>query len=164
MIDKETDFLKLVEYNTVASSFGCLCQKVKEMQTYLVDKYGPRLELSYQEHAKLDDNLGQDYIKKIADVFKRANEQYLQSMKARYPAKYEKVTSKDLWTLFVIDKEERNICDQKWIEHELYRLHGMKSMRLTLREIGERSRVDEETKSLHIDGNEIGFVYYRTGY
>lgn len=40
MIDKDTDSLKLVEYNTIASSFGILCQKVKEVQDYVLDKYG----------------------------------------------------------------------------------------------------------------------------
>lgn len=30
MIDKDSDSIKMVEYNTVASSFGCLCQKVAE--------------------------------------------------------------------------------------------------------------------------------------
>jgi len=39
MIDKETYQLKLVEYNTIASSFGCLAQKVGEIQAYIKDKY-----------------------------------------------------------------------------------------------------------------------------
>ena len=40
MIDHLTDTPKLVEYNTIASSFGILSQKVVLMQKYIQDKYG----------------------------------------------------------------------------------------------------------------------------
>ena len=40
MIDKYTSTLKLVEYNTIATSFGCLAQKTVEIQSYIRTKYG----------------------------------------------------------------------------------------------------------------------------
>ena len=40
MIDKPTHTMKLVEYNTIASSFGCLSNKVSNMHRYVLEKYG----------------------------------------------------------------------------------------------------------------------------
>lgn len=47
MIDQPTHSIKLVEYNTIASSFGCLSQKVREMHRYVLAKYGSDLALNY---------------------------------------------------------------------------------------------------------------------
>ena len=85
-------------------------------------------------------------------------------MASRFPDKYETMKETDVRVLFVIEDEERNICDQKWIEHQIYQAHKIKSMRMTFSQIYERAKVDPETKVLTIDGYEIGFVYYRTGY
>ena len=53
MIDQPTHSIKLVEYNTIASSFGCLSNKVREMHSYVLQKYQDRLPLNYGlgEHA-----------------------------------------------------------------------------------------------------------------
>ena len=48
MIDQPTRELKLVEYNTIASSFGCLSQKVRNLHHYLADKYAPELKFNYK--------------------------------------------------------------------------------------------------------------------
>jgi len=36
------------------------------------------------------------------------------------------------WVLFVCEDDERNICDQKMIEVQLQRKHGISSMRKTM--------------------------------
>ena len=51
MIDVPSNQAKLVEYNTIASSFGILSQKVGEMQKYIKDKYP---HLAKQHYEKLD--------------------------------------------------------------------------------------------------------------
>lgn len=51
MIDIPSDTPKLVEYNTIACSFGILSQKVAEMQKYIRDKY--QIPLNY---ARLPDD------------------------------------------------------------------------------------------------------------
>jgi len=43
MIDVVSNQLKMVEYNTVASSMGCLCNGVKIIQSYLHEKYETEL-------------------------------------------------------------------------------------------------------------------------
>ena len=47
MIDVPSNSVKLVEYNTIASSFGVLSQNVKEVQAYIRQKYGDS-ELNYK--------------------------------------------------------------------------------------------------------------------
>lgn len=70
----------------------------------------------------------------------------------------------DIWVLFVCEDDERNLCDQKAIEHDLMKNLGIKSMRKTLNELIAQSVFCPKTKVLRVDGNEIGFVYYRTCY
>ena len=49
MYDMPTQTIKLVEYNTIASSFGCLSQKVKYMHEYVRAKYEDNLNFNYIE-------------------------------------------------------------------------------------------------------------------
>mmetsp|Transcript_19284 Transcript_19284/g.13851 ORF Transcript_19284/g.13851 Transcript_19284/m.13851 type:complete len:83 (-) Transcript_19284:781-1029(-) len=69
------------------------------------------------------------------------------------------------WVLFVVENIEKNVGDQKLVESSLYFDHGkIKSKRLTLQQVYEHGHLDEQTGALIIQGNEIGFVYYRSGY
>ena len=47
MIDQPNNDVKLVEYNTIASSFGILSQKVLIMQKYLREKYADEIDQNY---------------------------------------------------------------------------------------------------------------------
>ena len=49
MIDVPSNTPKLVEYNTIASSFGVLSQKVKGIQKYIRDKYSDKISYAYDE-------------------------------------------------------------------------------------------------------------------
>lgn len=93
----------------------------------------------------------------------RSVKAYYQNMKERYGDEY---TSKfkDIWTVFVIEKGERNNCDQKQIEIGLYETQGIRTMRLNLTEIAERGVMCQKTSILKIQEREVGFVYFRTGY
>ena len=48
MIDQPNNDVKLVEYNTIASSFGILTQKVGIMQRYIKEKYGDEIHQNYE--------------------------------------------------------------------------------------------------------------------
>ena len=85
LLDQRTKSLKLVEYNTIACSFGCLSQKVKEIQDYLIDKYGRELaELNYQgccckPNSMIQDLQAEPYIVRLVDQFKLAIDFYMES-------------------------------------------------------------------------------------
>jgi hypothetical protein len=51
MINVPTSDAKMVEYNTIASSFGILSQKVGDMQHYIKCKYS---HLAKQKYEKLN--------------------------------------------------------------------------------------------------------------
>lgn len=72
-------------------------------------------------------------------------------------------TPEDPWVLFVVDEKERNVVDQKIIEVQLQLKTGIKSMRMTFKEILQEKELNENNV-LTVRGKEIGFVYYRTGY
>ena len=48
MIDQPSNSIKLVEYNTIASSFGILSQKVGVLQNHIKVKYGDQIDYKYQ--------------------------------------------------------------------------------------------------------------------
>ena len=60
MIDQPTSTLKLVEYNTIASSFGCLSNKVHRMHKYINNKYGEDLEFNYGMTSDYESQIVQD--------------------------------------------------------------------------------------------------------
>ena len=64
MIDVPTNSVKLVEYNTIASSFGILSQKVLVIQDYIRHKYGENncnvAELKYNYEELVADKYAND--------------------------------------------------------------------------------------------------------
>ena len=49
MLDAPSNSLKLVEYNTIASSLSSHCQQVRKLQSYILDKYSDLLTLNYSQ-------------------------------------------------------------------------------------------------------------------
>ena len=170
MIDQPSNSVKLVEYNTIASSFGVLSQKVKFVQEYLRHKYEGQIEYNYKPLKPLDfdadlartvefGNTAQNsFTEKMVANFKTAMEHYKRTLKEKF-----NIESQDPWVLFVVEDKERNVVDQKIIETELQKHTGIKSMRMTFAEIYEAMKMDEN-HVLTIRNKEIGFVYYRAGY
>jgi hypothetical protein len=96
------------------------------------------------------------YIDRLTNCFKIATDLYRESVKIGDP-------NRSLTVLFVIEDNERNVIDQKVIEHELYRRYKIHSMRCNFDCIN-CGKLDPETGVLKVMGKEIAFVYYRTGY
>jgi hypothetical protein len=167
MIDHPTNTIKLVEFNTIATGMGILSQKVSFLQKYIKDKYSDVIEYNYETIEEEEANgpvdfsgpKMQDYTKNMIGYFNHAIELYKESVKSKFSHVVE-----DPWVLFVIEEVERNLTDQKILEVELWRVHGVKSMRFSFAEIEKLSEMDTETNILRIRGKEIGFVYYRCGY
>lgn len=68
MIDWSTRALKLVEFNTVATGFCCMSNKVQNMHAYILAKYGDSLKLNYGLEAASDDLNYRKYIKLDAEL------------------------------------------------------------------------------------------------
>ena len=161
-----------MEYNSIASSFGTLSNKVHHMHEYVRRKYGADLNFNYDKpendywsFIKSDPDLkslhyhqgDHHYSTKLAESFKHALQLYCRSVQHTGDPR-------DIWVLFVCEDDERNLCDQKAIENDLLTKFGIKSMRKTLDEISKEFTLDQRTKVLQVGGKEIGLVYYRTCY
>jgi hypothetical protein len=109
MIDVPSDTIKLVEYNTIASSFGPLSWKVGELQEYLSAKhlsnqseiktnYDP-VDLSqiHPMHAK-----GRVYVDGHIKAYKQAIDFYKESVGNKVA---------DAFVLYVASTNERNLID-----------------------------------------------------
>lgn len=95
-----------------------------------MQKYHNKLELNYQDHS--DDGHSGKNIQEMAKVFARTAHLYHESMIKSHPELYNSMKPENFWVLFVVDEGERNVCDQKWIEYELFNSYKIPSMRMTL--------------------------------
>jgi hypothetical protein len=83
MLDAPTDALKLVEYNTIASSLSSHCQRVREVQSYILDKYSDKLSLNYTNEDQGE--LSKNNIETMAGVFFRACQLYALDKQTKFP-------------------------------------------------------------------------------
>ncbi|AMD18848.1 HBL054Cp [Eremothecium sinecaudum] len=151
LIDGDNAQIKQVEFNTVSVSFGGLSSKVSELHSYLnaSGKYanGKRfydLEVPISNSAECITNGMANAIKKYNAVSK----------------------AKDSIVVFVVQKSERNVFDQRLLEYNLFKQHGILSKRLTIHEIHTKIILEPTKKKLYLKstGQEVGLVYFRAGY
>jgi len=113
MMDKVTKSLKLVEYNTIACSFGCLSQKVRNLQDYICHKYCKELPRNYgieckcEESVKMNEMNERSYTDRLVDCFKQAIVLYQKSLEERG---FTDIQSNPA-VLFVVEDTERNVID-----------------------------------------------------
>ncbi|AAS51510.1 ACR284Cp [Eremothecium gossypii ATCC 10895] len=152
LLDADSGDLKQVEFNTVSVSFAGLSTKVGAVHNFL------------NESGKYSRNGGRFYesevpISESAFLLPRAL--------ASAADKYNSLTgSRDTIVAFIVQRGERNVVDQRILEYNLFERQGVKSVRLMLHEVHERTRLDPITKRLYLTstGQEIAVVYFRTCY
>ncbi|RKP14755.1 glutathione synthase, partial [Piptocephalis cylindrospora] len=148
--------IRQVEVNTIAASFAVLSEKTTLLHRYL-DKYrgdGQEKAIGAGINSSLPDNQSAH---NIAQALHKANELSFGSEKLGY-------------LLMVVQPEERNIFDQRGIEHALLECStkgvgpGIRAIRCSLKELGEEASLQPETNHLFFRGHHIQIVYYRSGY
>ena len=74
------------------------------------------------------------------------------------------------YILFVIQPNERNVFDQRFLEYELLQTHGIRAVRRTFEELETQSYLAEDSRALLLKTStsttpvEISLVYFRAGY
>lgn len=58
MLDRMTNSLKLVEFNTIAAALTSLANRVWEVQSMILDKYSDKLKFNYNLSDNKDDGAG----------------------------------------------------------------------------------------------------------
>ncbi|KAJ8326408.1 Glutathione synthetase [Batrachochytrium dendrobatidis] len=66
--------------------------------------------------------------------------------------------------VMLVQPNEFNIFDQRWIEYTLRNNYGVRLMRKTLTEMDAQSRLEGSENRLFVDNVEVAVVYYRAGY
>jgi len=133
--------VKQVEFNTIASSFGCLTSQLVNQHKYVVQEAGYRDHLLNIPENNALSGLASAMVSawKLYDIPKSV-------------------------ILFLVEDVTYNVCDQKFHEFEIRRqCPDVFIIRRTLTEIGNRGSLTKD-KRLMIDGLEIGVVYMRCGY
>ncbi|KAF9220257.1 glutathione synthase [Gyrodon lividus] len=149
--------VKQVEFNTISSSFGPLSERAAAMHRHL------HALTNYHDispHLKPENFPPNNTTSGLAEGLAEAHKVY---------------GAKGAYILFVVQPNERNVFDQRWIEYELLEKHSIRVVRQTFTELSSSAKLDPETRILHLTipstGSnlpptpiEISTVYFRAGY
>ncbi|KAG6379415.1 glutathione synthase [Boletus reticuloceps] len=144
--------LKQVEFNTISSSFGPLSEKVSAMHRYL---YALTNYYHGSPHLKPENFPPNDTISGLVNGLAEAHKAY------GVPSAY---------ILFVVQPDERNVFDQRWLEYELLEKHGIRVVHRTFLELATTTSLSGPSRTLllTVPSNsipiEISTIYFRAGY
>ncbi|KAK0549119.1 Glutathione synthetase [Tilletia horrida] len=170
--------LKQVEFNTISASFGSLSSRVSELHrhthTATTAFWGAADELRSAERTLPSNKALQTLAGGLAAAHRAYNEAQ-QGSATEAPA-----------VLFVVQPEERNAFDQRWLEYELSSTHQIRVLRATFDELSSAASpagsqtqggasLQGEARKLFVRlpgfsaanggrGVEISVVYLRAGY
>ncbi|KAJ3258080.1 hypothetical protein HK103_004073 [Boothiomyces macroporosus] len=142
--------IKQVELNTIASSFSSLSSKTDLLHRYLANRTDFFNEFA-PEHLDI----------KTSAFPKNESGTAVASGLAKAHSLYGVPGAK---VLMVVQPNENNIFDQRWIEQELFTTHGVKVIRRSLYEISQLATLEGPENRLHIGADEIAVTYFRAGY
>ncbi|CEG46252.1 glutathione synthetase [Plasmopara halstedii] len=157
-IDSAGDSQRLlqVELNTISSSFACISSLVSDMHRFLISRFGaeiPGLEKYYgitssDFQRALPQN---DAINELPNALAAAHKHY---------------GVDDAVVTFVVQPNEANAIDQRWIEYNLWEHHKVRVLRRTLAEVNAHGKLVDRNgnRTLELDGREVSVVYFRSAY
>ncbi|KAI8988918.1 glutathione synthase [Pilobolus umbonatus] len=146
-VDKSSAHSRIqqVEINTIASSFGCLSTKTTQLHRYLFTAMGEYAGDQIKMNQLPDNQTMESIAQGLADAWKLYN-------------------NPKACIAMIVQPNERNAFDQRWIEYTLFNNHRVLLKRFTLSDIATRAKIHPVTKALTIDGWEIAVSYFRAGY
>lgn len=171
-----------VELNTISSSFACISSLVSDLHRFLINRVGkdiPALESYYtlkvgEFSARLPANAA---IRELPDALAAAHKHYgVKEYVTLLSASSTSVVTMRLIRaivvflhhsaiiVFVVQPNEANAIDQRWLEYNLWDHHGIKVLRKTLAEVEAQATLKDAKRALVIDGHEVAVAYFRAGY
>lgn len=143
MLDTQTMGMKQIEFNTISSSFSSLSSSVSELHRFMTlkTKYfsGVKMEQLPLNNAKNAPVLGIAKAWELYDI-------------------------SDAIVLFVVQKGEGNIVDQRQIEYALSKSHGIRVERATLEDVSNFGKLKGDKQRLFYKDLQVAIVYFRAGY
>ncbi|KAG1836543.1 glutathione synthase [Suillus subalutaceus] len=146
--------LKQVEFNTISSSFGPLSERAAAMHRNILASTS---YFSTSPHLTADNFPENNTTSGLAEGLAKAHEAY---------------GVRDARILFVVQPNERNVFDQRWLEYELLEKHQIHVVRQTLADLAVSASLDPSTQVLTItipsptnpSPYEISTIYFRASY
>lgn len=138
-----------VELNTMSAAFGSLTTRTTELHRYLIERFSPP---GYDAANLAENKALYNIVACMAAAHKLQLEQTTPSGVAGKPA-----------IMMVVQPNEANSADQRWLEYELWERYQIPLIRRTLTEIVENGTLSED-KQLLIDGHLVTVAYFRAGY
>lgn len=146
--------IKQVEFNTVSVSFGGLSTKVGKFHEYMnmSGKYTNDGSPFYGDQIRVSDSATRLAAGLSEAVY-------------HYRSKFNSHCQMPI-VAFIVQDQERNVFDQRVLEYNLLENHHIRSVRMTIHEVQEKTHVDAKSKKLYYraTGEEIALVYFRAGY
>lgn len=133
MLDYIKHKLQMVEYNTIASSFGVLSDKLNSLQRFIYKKYPQYFPTDFQIERLAPPN---DFIENATKAFNDCLQIY---RKQRMLPE-----SSEVYIAVIIQEGERNVYDQKPLEFSSFMKYNNPSIRLTLKEVFENGKVNQD--------------------
>jgi glutathione synthetase len=159
MVHQPTNALLQVELNTIAASFGCLSTLVSRMHHHILERYlsitgrTDSLDGDVTDRARLDSILeslpSNNAMDGLADALGQAVKSH---------------GSPNSVLLMVVQPNERNAYDQKWLQFTLWERHRVRTIRRTLAEVAKQGRLSGIAGELEVDGHVVSVAYFRAGY
>ncbi|TDH11075.1 hypothetical protein EPR50_G00080430 [Perca flavescens] len=137
--DDGSSSLKQIEINTFAASFGGLSSRTPDVHRHVL-KVAGQLE---ESRRILDNNPAAGLAKAVAKA-------------------WELYGSERAVVMFLVEKGQRNIFDQRYIENELWK-RNISTMRKRFDDVIKTGSLDQD-KRLFVDDQEVAVVYFRDGY
>ena len=134
MLDSLKKKLLVVEYNTIASSFGVLSDKLNNLQQYLFNKYPEIFPKNFSLSRLAPPN---NFIENATAAFSKCIELYRKTVNSD--------KERDIYMAVIIQEDERNVYDQKPLEIALFDKYKIKSMRISLKKVSENGKIDPST-------------------
>ena len=136
--DHLTDSARLlqVEFNTISCGAGSLCNRVADMHRFLIDRY---VQSPAEPQIRQPVN---EVITNLAAAMAHAHRLFLEQRVDPSAAPSSTVV------LFVVQKREANMSDQRQIEYALWEKHRVPVRRITLDEVEAEAQLDERTGHL----------------
>eukprot|EP01041_Mallomonas_annulata_P001976 gene1976-3842_t len=177
------DYLLQIELNTIASSFGCLSQKVGELHRYILNHGSNDAIIQNILHETCNKNtINSDT---AATMIPENNS--IRVIAFSLAMAHFLFGDNTAVILFIVQPGERNMADQRLLESELWTLHGIRVVFMTLAEIANTASLsDDDSADLQIcpdstsvatgvgdgggggGGNEavwkVSVAYFRAGY
>ncbi|CAK4693734.1 hypothetical protein LEN26_012836 [Aphanomyces euteiches] len=139
-----------VELNTISASFACMSSLASDLHRFLLERY--------------EDEIPTKYYGSVGDLTSHLPVnpaiKALPAALARAHAYYGKPNAV---IVFVVQPNETNSVDQRWIEYNLWETHRVKVLRRSLNQMSH-AELRGASRELWIDGHEVAVAYYRSAY